>query len=142
MKEASPVKFYFAKYFFLAFGLLQWSCGTLLFLRGNADETKRGALIFFVLGLAFIALYFMIAARLKRVAISKKRVTIIERDKTDHYEWPEVKYIRLVPYFNLYKLKLRGRKGRIYFLPDHNVEPLFGLFQQEPEFASVFKKKK
>jgi hypothetical protein len=142
MKEASPVKYYFAKYFFLAFGLLQWSCGMLLFLRGNADETKRGALIFFILGLAFIALYFAIAARLKRVAISKKRVTIIEHDKADHYEWPEVKYIRTVPYFNLYKLKLRGRKGGIYFLPDHNVEPLFGLFQHEPEFVNVIKKKK
>ena len=142
MKEASPVKFYFAKYFFLAFGLLQWSCGMLLFLRGEAEKNKRAALIFFVLGLTFVALYFLIAAKLKRVAISKKRVTIIDNDKTDHYEWPEVKSIKLVPYFNLYKLKLRGRKDRIYFLPDHNVEPLFGLFPHEPELADVLKKKK
>ncbi len=142
MKEASPVKFYFAKYFFLAFGLLQWSCGMLLFLRGEAEKNKRAALIFFVLGLTFVALYFLIAAKLKRVAISKKRVTIIDNDKTDHYEWPEVKSIKLVPYFNLYKLKLRGRKERIYFLPDHNVEPLFGLFPHEPELADVLKKKK
>ena len=142
MKEASPVKFYFAKYFFLAFGLLQWSCGMLLFLRGEPEKNKRAALIFFVLGLTFVALYFLIAAKLKRVAISKKRVTIIDNDKTDHYEWPEVKSIKLVPYFNLYKLKLRGRKERIYFLPDHNVEPLFGLFPHEPELADVLKKKK
>jgi len=142
MKEASPVKFYFAKYFFLAFGLLQWSCGMLLFLRGEAEKNKRAALIFFVLGLMFVALYFLIAAKLKRVAISKKRVTIIDNDKTDHYEWPEVKSIKLVPYFNLYKLKLRGKKERIYFLPDHNVEPLFGLFPHEPELADVLKKKK
>ncbi len=142
MKEASPVKFYFAKYFFLAFGLLQWSCGMLLFLRGEAEKNKRAALIFFVLGLTFVALYFLIAAKLKRVAISKKRVTIIDNDKTDHYEWPEVKSIKLVPYFNLYKLKLRGKKERIYFLPDHNIEPLFGLFPHEPELADVLKKKK
>ena len=142
MKEASLVKFYFAKYFFLAFGLLQWSCGMLFFLRGEAEKNKRAALIFFVLGLTFVALYFLIAAKLKRVAISKKRVTIIDNDKTDHYEWPEVKSIKLVPYFNLYKLKLRGRKERIYFLPDHNVEPLFGLFPHEPELADVLKKKK
>ena len=142
MKEASPVKFYFAKYFFLAFGLLQWSCGMLLFLRGEAEKNKRAALIFFVLGLMFVALYFLIAAKLKRVAISKKRVTIIDNDKTDHYEWPEVKSIKLVPYFNLYKLKLRGKKERIYFLPDHNIEPLFGLFPHEPELADVLKKKK
>ncbi len=142
MKEASPVKFYFAKYFFLAFGLLQWSCGTLLFLREEAEQSKRAALIFFVLGLTFVVLYFLIAAKLKRVAISKKRVTIIDKNKTDHYEWPEVKSIKLVPYFNLYKLKLRGKKQRIYFLPDHNVEPLFGLFPHEPELADVLKKKK
>lgn len=142
MKEASPVKFYFAKYFFLAFGLLQWSCGMLLFLRGEAEKNKRAALIFFVIGLAFVVLYFLIAAKLKRVAISKKRVTIIDRDKTDHYEWPEVKSIKLVPYFNLYKLKLRGKKERIYFLPDHNVEPLFGLFPHEPELVTGLKKKK
>ena len=142
MKEASPVKFYFAKYFFLAFGLLQWSCGTLLFLRVEAEKNKQAALVFFVIGLTFIALYFVIAARLKRVAISKKRITIIDNDKTDHYEWPEVKSIKLVPYFNLYKLKLRGKKDRIYFLPDHNVEPLFGLFPHEAELAEVMKKKK
>ena len=142
MKEASPVKFYFAKYFFLAFGLLQWSCGTLLFLRVEAEKNKQAALVFFVIGLTFIALYFVIAARLKRVAISKKRITIIDNDKTDHYEWPEVKSIKLVPYFNLYKLKLRGKKDRIYFLPDHNVEPLFGLFLHEAELAEVMKKKK
>ena len=142
MKEASPVKFYFAKYFFLAFGLLQWSCGTLLFLSEEAEQSKRAALIFFVLGLTFVVLYFLIAAKLKRVAISKKRVTIIDKNKTDHYEWPEVKSIKLVPYFNLYKLKLRGKKQRIYFLPDHNVEPLFGLFPHEPELADVLKKKK
>ena len=142
MKEASPVKFYFAKYFFLAFGLLQWSCGTLLFLRVEAEKNKQAALVFFVIGLTFIALYFVIAARLKRVAISKKRITIIDNDKTNHYEWPEVKSIKLVPYFNLYKLKLRGKKDRIYFLPDHNVEPLFGLFPHEAELAEVMKKKK
>src|SRR5258708_7298101 len=106
MKEASPVKFYFAKYFFLAFGLLQWSCGMLLFLRGEAEKNRRAALIFFIIGLAFIALYFLIAAKLKRVAIGKKRIVVIDKNKTEQYEWPEVKSIKVVPYFNLYKLKL------------------------------------
>lgn len=141
MKEASPVKFYFAKYFFLAFGVLQWLCGMLLFLRGDADKNKPVALVFFLIGLTFVALYFFIATRLKRVAVGKKRILVIENDKTDHYEWSEVKYIRVVPYFNLYILKLRGRKDRIYFLPQENSEPLFGLFMQEPELAQVLKKK-
>src|SRR5689334_2417481 len=117
MKEASRVKFYFAKYFFLAFGVLQWICGMLLFLSGDADKNKRVALLFFLIGLTFVALYFFIATRLKRVAIGKKRIMVIEDDKTEHFEWSEVKSIKAVPYFNLYALKLRGRKERIYFLP-------------------------
>ena len=133
MKEASPVKFYFAKYFFLAFGLLQWLCGTLIFLQGDTDKNARVALIFFSLGLVFVALYFLIAAKLKRVAIGKKRIVVMQRNKSEHYEWPEVKYIKMVPYFNLCKLKLRGKKDRIYFLPDQTTSPLFGLFPAEPE---------
>lgn len=135
------MKFYFAKYFFLAFGSLQWLCGMLLFLQGDTEKNRRAALIFFTIGLAFIALYFLVAAKLRRVAIGKNRIAIMAGNKTDHYEWPEVKWIKVVPYFNLYKLKLRGKKDRIYFLPDHHVEPLFGLFPKEPELADVLKKK-
>ncbi|HWA36009.1 MAG TPA: hypothetical protein VG737_17835 [Cyclobacteriaceae bacterium] len=142
MKEASRVKFYFAKYFFLAFGVLQWICGMLLFLGGDADKNKRVALLFFLIGLAFVALYFFIASRLKRVAIGKKRLMVIDDDKTEHFEWSEVKYVKVVPYFNLYVLKLRGRKERIYFLPQENSEPLFGLFVQQPELAEALRKKR
>jgi hypothetical protein len=140
MKEASPVKFYFAKYFFLAFGLLQWMCGILLFLQEGVEKNRKSAVIFFILGLLFVALYLVIAAKLKRVAIGKKRIAVIERNKTDHYEWPQVKSIKAVPYFNLYTIKLKGRKSLIYFLPEHNVDQLFG-FLQEPELAEAFKKK-
>jgi len=134
MKEASRVKFYFAKYFFLAFGLLQWLCGMLLFLVGNSGENGKQALLFFMIGLTFIALYFLIAGKLKRVAIGKKRIIVMDNNKSEHYEWPEVKSIKMVPYFNLCKLKLRGRKDRIYFLPDETFEPLFG-FPAEPELV-------
>ena len=140
MKEASPVKFYFAKYFFLALGLLQWVCGILLFLN-DAEKSKRAALLFFLLGLMFIALYFMVAGKLRRVAVGKNRIAVMGPHKTDHYEWPEVKWIKVVPFFNLYKLKLRGKKERIYFLPEHNVEPLYGLFPHEAELVEVMKKK-
>jgi hypothetical protein len=141
MKEASPVKYYFAKYFFLAFGLLQWICGMLLFLQGDAEKNKSAALIFFLIGLTFIALYFEIAAKLKRVSIGKKRIFVVERDKTECYDWPEVKSIKAVPYFNLYKLRLKGKKERIYFLPERTVEPVFGFFQTKPALADVLKKK-
>ncbi len=142
MKEASRVKFYFAKYFFLAFGVLQWICGMLLFLGDDANKNKQASLLFFLIGLAFVAAYFFVAGRLRRVAIGKKRVMIINDDKTEQVEWSEIKYIKPVPYFNLYAMKLRGRKERIYFLPQENSEPLFGLFIQEPEFAQALRKKR
>jgi hypothetical protein len=141
MKEASPAKYYFAKYFFLAFGLLQWLGGMLIFLQGDAEKNRMAALIFFIIGLTFIALYLEIAAKLKRVSIGKKKIMVIEKNKTEHYEWPQVKSIKAVPYFNVYKLRLRGKKERIYFLPDHNAEPMLGLFTFKPEFAEVLKKK-
>jgi hypothetical protein len=141
MKEASPVKYYFAKYFFLAFGLLQWICGMLLFLQGDVEKSKSAALVFFLIGLTFIALYFEIAAKLKRVSIGKKRIIVVERDKTECYDWPEVKSIKAVPYFNLYKLRLKGKKERIYFLPEQTVEPVFGFFHSKPALAEVLKKK-
>jgi hypothetical protein len=28
---------------------------------------------------------------------------------------------------NVYKLKLRGKKERIYFLPEHQEDPVYGL---------------
>ncbi len=141
MKEASPVKYYFAKYFFLAFGLLQWIGGMLLFLQGDADKNKKAALIFFLIGLTFIALYFEIAAKLKRVSIGKKRVMVIGKDKTEDFEWSEVKSIKVVPYFNLYRLRLKGNKTPIYFLPDHNVAPVIGFSTKRPELAELLKKK-
>src|SRR5688572_17155409 len=52
MVEANPFKFYFAKYFFLAFGLLQWIVAALIFFRLNGSNRGIfGSLIFFTLGL-------------------------------------------------------------------------------------------
>lgn len=141
MKEASPVKFYFAKYFFLAFGLLQWLCGMLLFLQTDVDKSKRGALVFFIIGLTAVAMYFVVATRLKRVAFGKNRITVTSNGRTLHYEWPEVKWIRVVPFLNVYKLKLRGKKDRIYFLPDRAEVPLYGMFHQRPMLVDALRKK-
>lgn len=135
------MKFYFATYFFLAFGMLQWFCGVLLFL--NSDEESRlSAMILFSTGIACLALYLVVATKLKRVAIGKDRVAVITRKKTKHYEWPEIKSIKAVPYFNLYRLKVKGKKELIYFLPDKTLEPLFGLFGRQAELAEVLKKRK
>jgi len=132
MKEASRTKYYFAKYFFLAFGLLQWICGILILRESTADKSKAAALLFFSLGMMMLAVHIIIAPRLKRVAVGKNRIAVFSNGNITHYEWPEVKWIRPLPVVNVYKLKLRGKKGRIYFLPDQHEDPVFGL-TSDPE---------
>lgn len=127
MKEASRVKFYFAKHFFLAFGLLQWICGILILRESTADKSKAAALLFFSLGMMMLAVHIVVAPRLKRVALGKNRIAVFSNGQITHYEWPEVKWIRPMSMVNVYKLKLRGKKGRIYFLPDQQDDPVFGL---------------
>lgn len=127
MKEASRVKFYFAKYFFLAFGLLQWICGILILKESTADKSRAAALLFFSLGMMMLAVHIVVAPRLKRVALGKNRIAVFSNGGITHYEWPEVKWIRPMSMVNVYKLKLRGKKGRIYFLPEEQQDPVFGL---------------
>ncbi len=129
MKEASPVKYYFAKYFFLALGLLQWFIGILIFIRnGNLPKSQTAAFIFFTLGLVCVSLYLFIASKIKRVAISKKKVAIINSYTTKEYEWPDIKSIKFIPLLNVYGMKIRGRKGKIYFLPINESEVIYGIF--------------
>ncbi len=137
MKEASLVKYYFAKYFFLAFGLLQWLCGALLIL----DDNLAAAFLFFVIGLVAIMLFAIISPRLKRVSLGKNRIAVISGNETTHYEWSEVKWIRQLPYASVYKLKLRGKKDRIYFLSKKKDVPVFGLAAHEPKWVEAMRRK-
>jgi hypothetical protein len=135
MKEASPVKFYFAKYFFLAFGLLQWLIsGLMLYRHGHIPKSQFAAFVFFTMGLIFVSLFILISNKIRRVAIGKNKILIHGRTEK-RVEWPEVKSIKNVPYFNLYRLKIKGDKEQIYFFPNQTTEPLFGLFS-----SSSFKK--
>ena len=129
MKEANPVKYYFAKYFFLAFGLLQWIVGGVIFLRSGLNPRSQFAVfIFFTLGLVLISVFLMIASKIKRVALGKKKVAIIGTYETHRYEWPDVKSMKFIPFFNIYRMKIRGKKGKIYFLPTENTQAIYGLF--------------
>jgi hypothetical protein len=141
MKEASPAKFYFAKYFFLAFGLLQWVCGFLIIRESTVDKSKAAALLLFFLGLMMLTLYIVIAPRFKRVAIGKNRIAVFSDGQITHYEWPEIKWIRPVPVVNVYKLKLRGKKERIYFLPDRKEHPVYGFAQDSERLTEELRKK-
>ena len=128
MKEASPVKFFFAKYFFLAFGLLQWLIsGLILYRHGNIPKSQFAAFVFFTMGLIFVSLYLLISHKIKRVAVGKNKIVIRGRQE-QRVEWPEVKSIKNVPYVNMYRLKIKGHKEQIYFFPDQTTQPLYGLF--------------
>jgi len=141
MKEASLVKYYFTKYFFLAFGLLQLSIAGLIYFRqGESFKGQFASIVFFALGLVFTSLFLLVSSRIKRVAIGKKKITVIESHKSQRYEWDEIKFLRLMPVFNLYCMKIRGKKEKIYFLPCEECEAIYGLFANTDQL--VFKKDK
>src|SRR6478735_6967623 len=112
LKQASPVKFYFAKYFFLGFGLLQWTVATVLFLRfENTPKNASASFIFLCLGSVLMVTFFFLKSSMRRVAIGKNRIVVIEGKKNLRVEWPEVKSIKLVPVFHLYELRLKDRRS-------------------------------
>lgn len=144
MVEASPTKFYFAKYFFLAIALIQWVVmGALLFRFDFSPKNFFVSLIFFTLGLLFLLTFLFVSERIKRVAVGKNKIVIIEGDRNMRFEWPEVKSLRIVPYFNLYRLKIKGKKGNIYFFPSSNIDPRFSLLQRDTsKMGEIVEKKK
>jgi len=132
MVEANPVKFYFAKYFFLGFCLLQWLVAATIFFRNPfSAKTFFIALVFITIGLFSFVFFLVLSEKMRRVAVGKNKIIVIEGDRNVRFGWPEVKYLRVVPFFNLYKLKLKGKKGYIYFFPSHNIDPAFGLLSKD-----------
>jgi len=133
MIEANPVKFYFAKYVFLAFAIIQWCVGGIIIF--NRDFNARNffvALVFFTLGLVFLFFFSVVNDKIRRVAIGKNKIVILEGHRNIRFEWPEVKSLKIVPFFNLYKLKIKGKKGTIYFFPSQNIETVFsGLLNRD-----------
>ncbi len=144
MVEASPTKFYFAKYFFLAFALIQWiAMGTLLFRYEFNPKNFFGALVCFTLGLISLFVFLVIIDKVKRVAVGKNKIVVIEGDRNIRFEWPEVKSLQIVPYFNMYKLKIKGKKGNIYFFPSRNIDPAFGLLSRDTsKMGEIVEKRK
>jgi len=134
MKEASLVKFYFIRYFFLAFGSLQGLAATVLLLQFHDTPKSRFAVfVLFTLAMILFSVHFLVFAKVKRVAMNKKKIAIIFGDRTKQFDWDDVKELKLIHFLNMYSLKLKGKK-RIYFLPAHDSAALFGLFPDEPAF--------
>jgi hypothetical protein len=139
MKEASLVKFYFAKYFFLAFGLLQWTISVIFLINhGGTPKGQWSSFLFFTLGLILMTVQIVFATKIKRVAIGKKKVAVFAYGTVSRYDHDDVKSLKFITAFNIYRMKIRGRKGVIYFLPCEESEVIYGLF---PSAIAVAKKK-
>ena len=132
MVEANPVKFYLAKSFFLAMALVQWLVAAVVLIRFQLDAKNFFVgLLFIVLGSAFFSIFLILNSKVKRVAVGKNKIVVIEGDRNLRFEWPEVKSLSLVPIFNVYKLKLKGKRDPIYFFPSKNVIAAFGLIGKD-----------
>lgn len=144
MVEASPVKFYLAKYFFLALALIQWIVGGMIVI--NYEFNAKSffvSLIFFTIGLISLFIFSFITDRIRRVAVGKNKIVIFEGHRNVRFEWPEVKSLKIVPYLNLYKLKVKGKKGSIYFFPSQNIDPAFGLLSKDTsKMGEIVEKRK
>jgi hypothetical protein len=136
MKEASLVKFYFARYFFFAFGMLQGLAALILLLQFQDSPKNRFAIfVFFALAMILFSFHFVVFAKVKRVTMNKKKITVIIGQRARTYDWDEVKELKLIHFLNIYSLKLKGKK-RIYFLPANDSAAIFGMFQHEPDFLA------
>lgn len=132
MIEANPVKFYIARFFFLAFALIQWLATTMVLIQfGFSAKTFFAALLFFTLGLVSFYIFLLVNDKIRRVAIGKNKIIVIDGDKNLRFGWPEVKSLKIIPFFNLYRMKLRGHRDFIYFFPSRNIDPAWGLLAKD-----------
>ncbi len=134
MKEVSKAKFYLVKYFFLVFALLQATVAVVLFFQFQ-DTPRNRAIIatIFLLSIILFSIQVMVSDKIKRVAVSKKKVTILLGAKRKSYNWSEVKEIKFYTLLNLYSLKIKGKPDRIYFLPNA-PQTILGVPSSMPEF--------
>lgn len=144
MVEANPIKFYLARFFFLAFAIIQWLVSTIILLRFEfTTKNFFVALIFFTLGLLFLIIFFILNNKIKRVAVGKNKIVVMEGERNTRFDWPEVKSLRLIPFFNVYKLKVKGKRNPIYFFPSKSVDPAFGLLAKDTSrMGEIVEKKK
>jgi hypothetical protein len=95
------------------------------------------------LGLISFTAYLLINDKVRRVAIGKNKIIVTEGDRNIRFEWPEVKSLKIIPYLNLYKLKLKGKRGYIYFFPAQNIDPAFGLLSKDTsKMGDIVQKRK
>lgn len=132
LKQASPIKFYFAKFFPLGFAFLHLLVALALALSfENTPKNTAAVVIFISLGCIFLVMFFFLSEALRRVAISKTKIVVIQADQNQHLSWEDIKSINLIPVFNIYKLKIKNHRKPIYFLPSKNIEPAYDLLAMD-----------
>lgn len=131
MVEANPLKFYLAKYFFLAFSVLQWLVAAVIFFQFDSNKHLFAALTFFTIGVILFYAFLVVNDKIKRVAIGKNKIVVIEGHRNLRFEWPDVKSLKIVPFFQLYKLRVKGKRKSIYFFPSKSIDPAFGLLSKD-----------
>ncbi len=132
LRQANPAKYYLAKFFFLGFALLQWGVATALALSfENTPKNTSAVFIFISLGCIFFVVFVFLTETMRRVAVGKDRIVVLGMGKNLTVEWPEVKSIKLIPVFNIYKMRLKSRRKPIYFLPSKNIEPAYDLLAED-----------
>lgn len=142
MIEANPAKYYVARYFFLILCTLQWLVSAvILFTYPATLKNQYAALLFFTMGALLFVAFLIIKEKVRRVAVGKKKLVIISNDRRQKIQWDEVKSLKLVPFINMYSLKIKGRKKGIYFFPSKNVDPAYGLLGEDTsKMGDILKK--
>jgi hypothetical protein len=142
MIEANPMKFYVARYFFCLLALLQWVVASVLYFNyPPVLKNQFAALFFFTMGAILFVLYLIVREKVRRVAIGKKKIVVISNNKKQKIEWSEVRSLKLIPFINMYRLKVKGRKKGIYFFPSKNVNPVYGLLGDDTSKMGALLKK-
>jgi hypothetical protein len=136
MKAASRFKFYLVRYFLLGLAVLEGSVAFIWMVQFESTPRNQVvAFVFILLSTIFFLLHSLVSGKLKRVAISKKKITILFPAKSKSYHWDQVKEVNYHSVFNMYSLKLKGKNNRIYFLPNDRHEALFGLLAAKTDFT-------
>src|SRR5688572_586008 len=101
MIEANPIKFYVARYFFLVISVLQWLVAGMIYVSYPATlKNQYAALFFFTMGALLFVLFLIIKEKVRRVAVGKKKLVVIEASKKQKFTWDEVRSLKIVPYIN------------------------------------------
>jgi hypothetical protein len=145
MREANPVKYYLANYFFLGLALLQWAAAFIILSQDRASKKNLIAgFVLITLGLICLAVFAMVSEKIKRVAVGKNKIVVVGPFKKKKYTWNEVRSLKLVPWLNLYCLRIKGRKRGIYFFPAGRTLTTYGMLTADatPTGELIEKRKK